>query len=189
VDEVGRFLNQLDNVRDVEFISPAVMQNELEADPLLSQDFKTIDPGAIPPCFRIGLEIEALNPRRLDDLDTEIRTFPAVLDVAFDQKTLDAMHRFRMHWAGVGLLFNLIFFTIAALALACLGRFLFFTALTAFHLNTFVFFLVHAFWFWALGFFAVRIAFCPISSAWLWGGFLLGAFRYCWRGGNAMTVK
>lgn len=189
IDEVGRFLNQLDNVKDVEFISPEVMQNELETDPLLSRDFKNIDPGAIPPCFRIGLEIEALNPRRLDDLGTEIRTFPAVLDVAFDQKTLDSMHRFRMHWAGLGLLFNLIFFVVAALALICLGRFLFFTSLSNFHVKTMVYFILHSSWFWTLGFFSVRAAFGPISSVWLWGGFLLGVFRTFWRGGNATSHR
>jgi hypothetical protein len=180
VDEVGRFLKQLDGPREINYLPPEQVLEELKRDPVLGQDFGAVSAEALPPSWAVKWSIDALESHRLEDLSLEIRTFPAVLDVAYDQKTLDTIHTLRLHWAQLRVLLSAIAVAASIFLAILFGRLLFFTPLAAFDLKLLGAALLQSSLWWAAGTFAAFKAIGGIPWWWLLGGPLFGLCHFAW---------
>lgn len=180
VDEVGRFLRQIDGVSDVGLISAEDTLQRLKDEANFSQGISYFEGNPFPPSWKVTWKSEVMSPAKMQEVLQDVRTFPGVLDVAFDSAALQDLHRFRMHWYQVKTVLALLMFAGVLFLAVLFGFFLFSTnfhkaqwgkIMAAICLDTF---------YCSLGFAAVLQFMGSLPWELLWGGVILSLSRQAW---------
>jgi len=158
VDEVGRLLNKLDGIRGVVYVPSFQAFEKLKQDPLFNKELKDLDPALLPPSWEVqwkpGTELKAA---QIEDVLSEVASFPGVLDVAYDwtrwQTLLSQKRKFlQLRWllslvSLVGLFWGFIF----------VGRILFFKKFHGTRQKIFLVAILHDVLWWSLGFLGIGL--------------------------------
>ncbi|MFN0117240.1 MAG: hypothetical protein ACKVQC_02970 [Elusimicrobiota bacterium] len=95
IDEVGRFLSQLNGIKNVDFQSSEEIKQELQKDPLLRKELEGVSPQALPMTWKINWESRFLSKENIKKNTQEILEFPGVLDVAFNVSAIENFRSFQ----------------------------------------------------------------------------------------------
>jgi len=158
VDEVGRLLNKLDGVRGAMYVPSFQAFEKLRQDPLFNKDLIDLDPALLPPSWEVqwkpGMELKAA---QIDDVLSEVASFPGVLDVAYDstrwQTLLSQKRKFlQLRWllslvSLVGIFWGFVF----------VGRILFFKKYHWIGQKKFFIAVLHDSLWWSLGFLGIGL--------------------------------
>ncbi len=180
VDEVGRTLGQMEGVARVSYLSPEDSLQRLKADPLFNEDLAYLSGDLLPASWQVHWRPGHPRLSRLELILQDIKAVPGVLDVGWDRLALDTISSRRAHWLEVRLVLILLALTASVLALALLGRALFFGVWWKPGRSEMKSFLIDAVW-WTAGFLLLRQCVAPLTWHALWGAPALSAFRYLWR--------
>ena len=176
LDEIGRYLKQMDNVAEVTLFPSDAVIDRLRREPLLERHVGVLDPARLPSFWRVNWA-PTFDASRMDDLIAEIRRLPGVMDVAFDIRELDKVRYFRAVWFKVRLLLSSIALVGILLGAVVLGRFLFFAPPFAFSALAISLTLMAAMAAWVGGLAGARVLVGDFSWQLAWGGLAAGIVR------------
>lgn len=126
IDEVGRFLTQLEGVSAVKFISSQEVFDQIKSDPLFAKDFKDLGPQVIPASWEVKWIPSYLDRAANPELINEVKRLQGILDIAYDINTLNSIRSLRTRWLQVRLVLAAAFTLALLWAVGLLGRALFF---------------------------------------------------------------
>ena len=179
VDEVGRFLKELDSVGSVTLTPASAILDELRNEPMLAGQMSALDPSALPSAWQVAWSPDMDAAQLSSDLD-DLRRLPAVVDVAYDRRDLEKIAAYRNAWLKVRVLLSALLVIGATLFAVLLGRFLFFTNLRAIRLPAFAAFTLGAVLAWiaglAIGWWLVG----PFDPRLAWGALAAAIARLAW---------
>jgi hypothetical protein len=180
VDEVERFLQQLDGPTEVVAVSSDDILGVLRKDPLLAEDFNGIAARVLPTSFQVNWPIERMYSQELGDLAEDIRAFPGVVDVAYDGRLLDVIHSIRLHWAQVRVALSVVAVALISFASLLLGRFFFFVPWRSLKPRLLLLATVHGLMAWGLGYLVIHKALGSVPAPLLLGGLVAGFAHFAW---------
>jgi len=178
IDEVGSYLKKLDGVEDASLISPSDVVDQLKKEPLLSGDSDLLDPALLPPSWEVRWSPEHLRLEDLQDTLDEVKTVPGVIDIAFDQHSLDRLHQLRLHRLELDAVLGLAGMVTLIFLFILYGRLLFFTGGENLDVPRLIAMALVDGLSWAAGYFLIVGIVAPASWYLCLGGLLVGAIRY-----------
>lgn len=176
VDEIGRFLKQIDGAGEVVFLPPEAIVDRLRRESLLQNQISALDPSRLPAIWQVDWS-ESLNLETIDDTLADLKRVPGVMDVAFEQRELDKVRYFRRQWFKTRLALSVLCVLGALMAVVFLGRFLFFTELFLLRPSVVVKLLLLPVAGWVVGMVLAHQTIGTFSWNWAWGGLVAGAVR------------
>ncbi len=178
LDEIGRYLKQLDGVDEATFLPSAAIMDRLKNEPLLADHLAVLDPSRLPSLWQISWT-PALDLSIVDDTVEEIRRLPGVVDVSYERRELDKIRFFRSAWYRVRLVLSGAALLGAVLGSLLLGRFLFFTNLRLLRSNHVIEVVILGIFAWLAGLVMARELVGTFSWHLAWGGLAAGLARLC----------
>ena len=128
LDEIGRYLKQLDGVNESTLLPSAAIMDRLRREPLLENHLSALDAAQLPSIWEVTF-LPTFDLSSMDDTLAEVRRLPGVVDITFDRREVDQIRFFRGAWLKVKLLLSGLALIGVLLGSILLGRFLFFTPL------------------------------------------------------------
>jgi hypothetical protein len=177
VDEVGRFLKQLDGVNNVRFMSSSDVYQQLSQEPMLAPQMGLFGTDAFPATWVMDWVPSEFDVNRQQNLLGDIKKFTGVLDVAFDQKAGESIQLIRRHWLEVRVVLSLLTFLVIGSMAWLLGR-LFFVPLDRFHWKSVGVALISDELGWIAGLLLLRQVLGGLPWAFYTGGFVVGFLHY-----------
>ncbi len=181
IDEVGAQLKLLPGARDVVLITPESAFQDLQNDPLYIGDTNAFDADDLPFSWRVRWNPRAVDFSLLPLFSEDVRRVPGVVEVAYDPRQLEMIHRLRVQRFAVQTALWLTGFVVALGILFLLGRLLFFGGGLRWKTRAAAIFLLRDELWW-LGGFLIAWQFLDRAVPWpalLWG-LLLGFLHLCW---------
>jgi hypothetical protein len=96
-DEVGRFLKQLEGVRDVIYQSPDDAMQRFRGDKL-ARPLDLLNENPFPPAWRVTWEQRMIGSSKMQDEFEETLALPGVIDVAYDKQLIEKLRIYRLQW-------------------------------------------------------------------------------------------
>jgi hypothetical protein len=176
LDEIGRYLKQLDGVDEVTFLPATAMMDRLKSEPLLENHLSALDPARLPSIWQMTWSPD-FDLDSVDDTVADLRRLPGIVDIVYEQRELDKIHFFRGTWLKVRLILAALTVIGALLGSVLLGRFLFFTNLAALRPARVTEVTLIALGGWFAGLFLARGLVGAFSWHLAWGGLAAGLAR------------
>lgn len=127
IDEVGRYLKQMDGVASTTLLPPNAIIDQLKTEPLLADQIPLLDQAALPAVWNVGWGAGIDASSMVENLQ-ELKKLPGVVDVAFDGRELRTLVGSRVLWLKVRVIVSALALLGAALFCLLLGRLLFFAS-------------------------------------------------------------
>lgn len=180
IDEVGRFLKHLEGADDVRFVSSENMLEKLRNDPMLAPDLDFVDAAAFPASWEVRWDIEKMKVNEQRDLAREAKKMASVVDVAFDEATLEFLNKLKRLWFRVDLMFagGALLGSVFLFFLA--GKFFFFNPLKLLDPALLLAAVGNSALWWAVGYVALGMSFGFLPWPAAMGGFFVGLVHYVW---------
>lgn len=179
VDEVGRFLHDIDAVGQVTLLPPSAVVERLRNDPVVGDQFDGIEVDSLPSVWLVAWT-PAIASARLDRELEDVRRLPGVVDVGFDRRELVKASAFRDAWLRIRLLLAALAVLGIVVLSVLLGRFLFFTDLSAVRAGPLLAFMTGAAFAWLAGLGLGVWLLGPVSWHLAWGGAVAAIARLAW---------
>ena len=176
LDEIGRYLKQLDGADDVTFLPAAAIMDRLKNEPLLADHLSVLDPAKLPSIWQVTWS-PALDISAIDETIEDLRKLPGVVDISFERRELDKIRLFRAAWFKVRLVLSGAAVIGALLGSILFGRFLFFTNLRVLRPARIANIFLLAMAGWIAGLVMARELVGPFSWQLAWGGLAAGLAR------------
>lgn len=185
VDQVGQYLKELDGISRVEFFSPAKLMDSLQGDPVFQNELSGLASNPFLPCWQIEWAGEFITPSFLQDRVTDIRSFPGVRDVAYDQDMLARYYNDLIAADTVQLLLSILILLVALVGIILLGLTLFGSSKISAWTRAECRRMALDFIIWSAGYFVLQELAAPPPMRFLWGGVALALLRQLWFKGKA----
>lgn len=178
IDEVGRFLKQLEGVESVIYHSPEQGKERIQNEALFFEDLRDIPPSLIPASWEIRWN-DQFDPSRDDvgQILDEILGLPSVLDVALNEDQWHQVQRSKLIYFEVRLILALGALLLALFGIVFVARALFFghAAFVGWKSAALLFFQDGAAW--AIGWGLAWLVLGRLSPYLLFGGLVLFLFH------------
>jgi len=176
LDEIGRYLKQLDGVDEATFLPSAAILDRLKNEPLLQDHLGALDPARLPSLWQLSWT-PALDLSLVDETVADVRRLPGVVDVSFEQREVDKIRLFRAAWYKSRLVLSGAVVLGVLLGSLLLGRFLFFTDLRLLRANRVAEVVAIGMVGWLAGLVMASELIGPFSWHLAWGGLVAGVAR------------
>lgn len=125
-DEIGGRLRQLPGAREVTYVSSDSAFQDLQKDPLYMVDTSAFEAKDLPNSWRVHWDARAVDFSLLPIFAGDVRHLDGVMEVAYDPRHLDFIHRLRVHFFAIQTALWCVGFLAATATLLLIGRLLFF---------------------------------------------------------------
>lgn len=180
IDQVGRYLHHQEGLKSAHFVSPEETMASLKNDPILANELAGLSSNPFKPCWKINWSGGMFDPSRLNDLASDVRYFPGVIDLAYDMSVLARYYEDRAMLDRVRLVLSVLAFFLITAGVIILGAYLFFAPAPISWTKTDGKKIAVDFIFWSGGYFLIQALMGPLSPFFLLGGPLASSFRILW---------
>lgn len=178
IDEIGRFLNQSEGAADVTFVSAADSLAYFRQVGDLSTELQGLEQNPFPSAYHVQWNPNVLESDRLTQLLQDVRTFPGVVDVAYDGRTLASLRDARLVYFQVRAALSAALFLGCIALVVLIGRFFFSSAVKRFSFRSFAGRAAVDGLTWAAGVFVASRLVPGVPWPIYFSGLLVGALRY-----------
>ena len=153
--------------------------DQIKNEPLLADQTSVLDTASLPSVWSVSWT-PAYDASKIEDDLVELRRYPGVVDVAFDNRELDKAARFRLLWLKLRVLVSALAVLGAILFSLLIGRFLFFTDLRVVNPGPLAAFVAGTTLAWVAGLGLAYGLVGPFSWHLAWGAVLAAFARLAW---------
>ena len=177
VDEVGRFLKELDGSREVIYQSPEDALARFR-EGKLAAPLDSLGSNPFPPCWIVTWKQNMIGSARMQEAFQDTVALPGVVDVAYDTALIEKLRAYRLQWLQAKWILSALMLMGVALFVG-MGGFLLAHAPFPVGRPKHIFIpLVSDFVFWSLGFALVFFSLGPLPWVLLAGGVIAAALRW-----------
>ncbi len=177
VDEVGRFLKQLDGSREVIYQSPDEVLERFRAGKLAAS-LDSLGSNPFPPCWIVTWKQNFIGSSHMQEAFQDTVALPGVVDVAYDTALIEKLRAYRLQWLQAKWILSALIL-MSVMLFVVLGGSLLARAPFPVEPRKFIFFsFLSDILFWSAGFALVFFSLGPLPWALLAGGAIAAVLRW-----------
>jgi len=182
IDEIGKYLKQLDGVSSITFTAPQDMVKRLQEGGKNADYLDHLDLSYFPWTWEIEWQTSfSFTHDELNILYDEIKHMPSVLDVSYDLKSWNSIKKNEVYWTQLRVILSLIALLGILFSVVAVGYTFFFTEVRPLPLKNVLVTLAVDTLLWLCGYLVINQILVPLPPVYLLGGLIMGFFHLLWK--------